>query len=88
VAPRRRLSGLVALDALIGPVGVVDTIHRAETFPLKEVRGDMEANLAAQFTVAQAGFRALREGHRPPVRDLLRPGPRLGRLRFHPTRGH
>ena len=37
-----RLGGL---DAVIGAAGVVDTIHRAETFPLKEFRGDIEANL-------------------------------------------
>ena len=59
-----RLGGL---DALIGAAGVVDTIHRAETFPLKEFRGDIEANLVAQFTVAQAAFPALREGRRPSI---------------------
>jgi 3-oxoacyl-[acyl-carrier protein] reductase len=59
-----RLGGL---DALIGAAGLVDTIHRAETFPLKEFRGDIEANLVAQFTVAQAAFPALREGRRPSI---------------------
>ncbi|HEY0451088.1 SDR family NAD(P)-dependent oxidoreductase [Actinophytocola sp.] len=59
-----RLGGL---DALIGAAGVVDTIHRAETFPLKAFRGDIEANLVAQFTVAQAAFPALREGRRPAI---------------------
>ena len=52
-------------DLLIGAAGVVDTIHRAETFPLKEFRGDIEANLVTQFTVAQAAFPALRQGRRP-----------------------
>lgn len=59
-----RLGGL---DAVIGAAGVVDTIHRAETFPLKEFRGDVEANLVAQFAVAQAAFDALREGRRPAI---------------------
>jgi len=59
-----RLGGL---DALVGAAGVVDTVHRAETFPLTEFRGDIEANLVAQFTVAQAAFPALREGHRPSI---------------------
>jgi NAD(P)-dependent dehydrogenase (short-subunit alcohol dehydrogenase family) len=59
-----RLGGL---DALIGAAGVADTIHRAETFPLKEFRGDIEANLVAQFTVAQAAFPVLRDGRRPSV---------------------
>jgi len=59
-----RLGGL---DAVIGAAGVVDTIHRAETFPLKEFRGDIEANLISQFTVAQAAFPALCEGRRPSI---------------------
>jgi 3-oxoacyl-[acyl-carrier protein] reductase len=59
-----RLGGL---DALVGAAGVVDTIHRAETFPLNEFRGDIEVNLVAQFTVAQAAFPALREGRRPSI---------------------
>src|SRR5256886_9607606 len=60
----QRLGGL---DALIGAAGVVDTIHRAETFPLNEFRGDIEASLVAQFTVAQAAFPALRAGYRPSI---------------------
>jgi NAD(P)-dependent dehydrogenase (short-subunit alcohol dehydrogenase family) len=59
-----RLGGL---DAVAGVAGVVDTIHRAETFPLKEFRGDIEANLVAQFTVAQAAIPALRAGDRPSI---------------------
>jgi NAD(P)-dependent dehydrogenase (short-subunit alcohol dehydrogenase family) len=68
---RRAVADAVArlggLDALVGAAGVVDTIHRAETFPLNEFRGDIEANLVAQFTVAQAAFPALREGRRPSI---------------------
>jgi 3-oxoacyl-[acyl-carrier protein] reductase len=60
-------SRLGGLDALVGAAGVVDTIHRAETFPLKDFRGDVEANLVAQFTVAQAAYPALREGERPAI---------------------
>jgi 3-oxoacyl-[acyl-carrier protein] reductase len=56
---------LAGLDAVIGAAGVVDTIHRAETFPLAEFRGDIEANLISQFTVAQAAYPALRAGSRP-----------------------
>jgi 3-oxoacyl-[acyl-carrier protein] reductase len=59
-----RLGGL---DFLIGAAGVVDTIHRAERFPLEEFRGDVEANLVAQFTVAQAAFPALSQGRRPAI---------------------
>jgi NAD(P)-dependent dehydrogenase (short-subunit alcohol dehydrogenase family) len=59
-----RLGGL---DAVIGAAGVVDTIHRAETFPLAEFRRDVEANLVAQFTVAQAAYPALRAGRGPAI---------------------
>lgn len=41
---------------------MVDTIHRPEAFPLKEFRGDIEANLVAQFAVAQAAFPVLLKG--------------------------
>jgi 3-oxoacyl-[acyl-carrier protein] reductase len=68
---RRAVADAVArlggLDALVGAAGVVDTVHRAETFPLTAFRGDIEANLVAQFTVAQAAFPALREGRRPSI---------------------
>jgi NAD(P)-dependent dehydrogenase (short-subunit alcohol dehydrogenase family) len=68
---RRAVADAVArlggLDAVVGAAGVVDTIHRAETFPLKEFRGDIEANLVAQFTVAQAAFPVLRAGDRPSI---------------------
>jgi NAD(P)-dependent dehydrogenase (short-subunit alcohol dehydrogenase family) len=61
-----RLGGL---DAVIGAAGVVDTIHRAETFPLKEFRGDIEANLISQFTVAQV---AGESGNGPAVAGAAR----------------
>lgn len=60
----QRLGGL---DAIVGAVGIVDTIHRAETFPLSDFRADIEANLVAQFAVAQAAFPALRQGHQPSI---------------------
>lgn len=54
----RRLGGL---DALVGAAGVVDTIHRASSFPADAFRSDVSANLSAQFFVAQAAYPALRE---------------------------
>jgi 3-oxoacyl-[acyl-carrier protein] reductase len=54
----RRLGGL---DALVGAAGVVDTVHRASTFPPDAFRFDVNANLSAQFFVAQAAYPALRE---------------------------
>lgn len=51
---------LGGLDALVGAAGVVDTIHRAASFPPQEFRRDVEANLLAQFYVAQAAYPALR----------------------------
>lgn len=53
----KRMGGL---DALVGAAGVVDTIHRADRFPADAFRGDVAANLSAQFFVAQAAFPALR----------------------------
>ena len=50
---------LGGIDALVGCAGVVGTIHRAKTFPLAEFRADIEANLLAQFVVAQAAYPAL-----------------------------
>jgi NAD(P)-dependent dehydrogenase (short-subunit alcohol dehydrogenase family) len=51
-----RLGGL---DALVGAAGIVDTIHRADRFPLAAFRADLDANLLAQFVAAQAAFPAL-----------------------------
>ena len=47
------------LDALVGAAGVVDTIHRARSFPMDAFRADVEVNLSAQFAVAQAAHPAL-----------------------------
>jgi NAD(P)-dependent dehydrogenase (short-subunit alcohol dehydrogenase family) len=58
---------LGGLDVLIGAAGVVDTIHRASTFPLGAFRRDVEVNLLAQFTVAQAALPALSAGERPAI---------------------
>ncbi|GAA4661451.1 SDR family NAD(P)-dependent oxidoreductase [Amycolatopsis dongchuanensis] len=51
---------LGGIDALVGGAGIVDTIHRADTFPLAAFRADVEANLLAQFVVAQAAYPALK----------------------------
>lgn len=56
---------LGGLDAVVGAAGVVDTIHRAATFPAQEFRLDVEANLLAQFYVAQAAYGALRTATAP-----------------------
>ncbi|WP_037075724.1 SDR family NAD(P)-dependent oxidoreductase [Pseudonocardia spinosispora] len=53
-----RLGGL---DGLVGAAGIVDTIHRAHRFPIADFRADLEANLLAQFAVAQAAYPALKE---------------------------
>lgn len=52
---------LGGLDAVIGAAGVVDTVHRAATFPPESFRGDLEANVVAQFTATQAAYPALKE---------------------------
>jgi 3-oxoacyl-[acyl-carrier protein] reductase len=56
VEATERLGGL---DALVGAAGTVDTIHRADRFPLAAFRADVEANLLTQFAAAQAAFPAL-----------------------------
>lgn len=48
-----------ACDAVIANAGIVDTIHRAETFPDESWRKDMEVNLYGALYVAQAAFEAL-----------------------------
>lgn len=50
---------LGGIDALVCGAGIVDTIHRAKTFPLAAFRADVEANLLSQFVVAQAAYSAL-----------------------------
>jgi 3-oxoacyl-[acyl-carrier protein] reductase len=51
---------LGGLDGLVGNAGVVDTLHRADRFPLHAWRADLDANLTAQFAVVQAAWPALR----------------------------
>jgi NAD(P)-dependent dehydrogenase (short-subunit alcohol dehydrogenase family) len=50
---------LGGLDAVVGAAGIVDTVHRAATFPLDAFRRDVDVNLVAQFTVAQAALPGL-----------------------------
>lgn len=59
-----RLGGI---DAVIGAAGVVDTIHRAATFPDDAFRRDVEINLTSQFTLAKAAYPYLREGRNPAI---------------------
>lgn len=60
-ALERAVGILGGLDALVGAAGVVDTIHRARSFPMEAFRADVEVNLLAQFAVAQAAYPALKE---------------------------
>jgi NAD(P)-dependent dehydrogenase (short-subunit alcohol dehydrogenase family) len=46
-------------DGVVANAGIVDTIHRAETFPDAEWRKDLEVNLYGALYVAQAAFEAL-----------------------------
>ena len=48
-------------DAVVANAGVVDTIHRAERFPLEEWHKDIETNLTGPFNVLRAAFHALAE---------------------------
>lgn len=52
---------LGGLDMLVGAAGIVDSVHRAATFPVASFRADIESNLLAQFAVAQAAYPGLRE---------------------------
>jgi NAD(P)-dependent dehydrogenase (short-subunit alcohol dehydrogenase family) len=56
VEATERLGGV---DALVGAAGTVDTIHRADRFPLAAFRADVESNLLTHFAAAQAAFPAL-----------------------------
>jgi NAD(P)-dependent dehydrogenase (short-subunit alcohol dehydrogenase family) len=58
---------LGGIDALVGCAGIVDTIHRARTFPLAAFRADIEVNLLAQFVVAQAAYPALAAAGSPSI---------------------
>ncbi|HUJ34501.1 MAG TPA: SDR family NAD(P)-dependent oxidoreductase [Solirubrobacteraceae bacterium] len=53
------ITELGGCDAVVANAGVVDTIHRAETFPDEEWRKDTETNLHGAFLLAQAAFEAL-----------------------------
>ncbi len=70
-----RLGGL---DAVVGAAGVVDTIHRASTFPDDAFTGDVAANLHSQFFVARAAHRHLTalppEGHEAAAGGSTAPG--------------
>jgi 3-oxoacyl-[acyl-carrier protein] reductase len=65
VAAERAIASAIGhlggLDALVGAAGIVDTMHRADRFPLAAFRADIEANLLASFAAAQAAFPALRD---------------------------
>ncbi|GAA3561553.1 3-oxoacyl-ACP reductase FabG [Amycolatopsis ultiminotia] len=50
---------LEGLDAVVGAAGIVDTIHRAASFPPDAFHRDVEANLLAQFYVLQAAYPSL-----------------------------
>ena len=60
-----RLGG--ALDAVVGAAGIVDTVHRAATFPLDRFRRDVDVNLNGQFYVAQAAYPGLKAGTNPTI---------------------
>lgn len=47
-------------DAVVGAAGVVDTLHRAERFPLEAWHRDLAVNLTGQFAVVRAAHDALR----------------------------
>jgi 3-oxoacyl-[acyl-carrier protein] reductase len=53
------IATLGGCDAVVANAGIVDTIHRAERFPEREWRKDIETNLYGAFHVAQAAFPAL-----------------------------
>ncbi|PXX58434.1 3-oxoacyl-[acyl-carrier protein] reductase [Nocardia tenerifensis] len=54
---------LGGLDSVIGAAGIVDTIHRAATFPAADFRRDVESNLMSQVFISQAAYPALRESN-------------------------
>jgi NAD(P)-dependent dehydrogenase (short-subunit alcohol dehydrogenase family) len=55
----RLVEQLGGCDAVVANAGVVDTIHRAERFPLDEWQKDIETNLTGPFNVIRAAFEAL-----------------------------
>lgn len=54
-----------AVDALIGAAAIVDTVHRAATFPMAKFKRDLDVNLLGQFAIAQAAYPALKAGDNP-----------------------
>jgi NAD(P)-dependent dehydrogenase (short-subunit alcohol dehydrogenase family) len=48
-------------EAVVANAGVVDTIHRAERFPVEEWEKDIETNLTGPFNLLRAAFPALAE---------------------------
>ena len=57
----RLIEDLGGCDAVVANAGVVDTIHRAERFPLEEWDKDVATNLTGPFNVIRAAFEALSE---------------------------
>ena len=53
------IDGLGGCDAVVANAGVVDTIHRAERFPVEEWDKDVATNLTGPFNVVRAAFEAL-----------------------------
>ena len=53
------IDGLGGCDAVVANAGVVDTIHRAERFPVEDWDKDVETNLTGPFNVIRAAFEAL-----------------------------
>jgi 3-oxoacyl-[acyl-carrier protein] reductase len=53
-------AALGGLDAVVANAGVVDTVHRADRFPLEAWQGDLDTNLTGQFLLAQAAWPDLR----------------------------
>jgi NAD(P)-dependent dehydrogenase (short-subunit alcohol dehydrogenase family) len=55
------VDALGGLDGVVANAGVVDTLHRAERFPLAAWQRDLDANLTGAFLVARAAFAPLRD---------------------------
>lgn len=55
----RAIAALGGCDSVVANAGVVDTIHRAESFSDEDWRRDVETNLYGAFHLAQAAFEAL-----------------------------
>ncbi len=55
------IEDLGGCDAVVANAGVVDTIHRAERFPVEEWDKDVATNLTGPFNVIRAAFEALSE---------------------------